>query len=146
MRQCKVTNERPGPGTTAEPQALLHSGHQPGLCSRTKCSLCHPDQVGDVFTLPDWSKMVLGCTESGFKASVYHHTQSNHLPVWRKLCRYKCAMSLYKKRSKLYWHKNANITTSNQCFGHIKLFCLKKNCTAKQNGYPSWKKIHKAQD
>lgn len=63
--------------------------------------------------MPDQSKMVLGLTELGLKAFVYHHTQSNHLPVWRKLGKYKGAMSLHKKRSKLYQHKNANVTISN---------------------------------
>lgn len=52
--------------------------------------------------MPDQSKMVLGCTELGLKAFVYHHTQKNPLPVWRKLHKYKGAVSFYKKRSKLY--------------------------------------------
>ena len=85
MEQCTGTNEHPESGAR-----------------RTRCGLHHPGQVGDTFTLPDQSKMVLGCRELGLKAYVYHHTQSNHLPVWRALRKDKGAMSLYKKRSKLY--------------------------------------------
>lgn len=47
-------------------------GAPQGHCSRTNSSLHHPDQVEDTFQ----SKMVLGRTELGLKAFVYHHTQS----------------------------------------------------------------------